>query len=80
MKKIDLVKDMDTVAGRLYYARSVRGMTQIDLNGKSGIKAQYISDIECKRRLGGPRALAALADALDVTRGWLMFGAGMRPK
>lgn len=46
--------------------REWRGMTQLDVAGKTGIGQGYISDLENGRRNGTAAALKKLAEALNV--------------
>lgn len=46
--------------------REWRGMTQLDVAGKTGIGQGYISDLETGRRNGTAAALKKLAEALNV--------------
>jgi transcriptional regulator with XRE-family HTH domain len=60
---MDLVK----VFGRnVRVARESRGLTQEDLEGLTGLRRSYISDLERGTRNPTIRALQRLAQALDV--------------
>lgn len=60
---------------RLKHARKLRGMTQHDLEERSGVSQQAISHIESGKR--GPSALTfELARALAVNPDWLGTGRG----
>lgn len=63
----------------LYAARDKKGWTQAELEDRSGVKQQTISDIEAGR-IVDPRisTVEALEDALGVRRGTLTFGAQER--
>jgi DNA-binding XRE family transcriptional regulator len=51
--------------------RTWRGMTQMALAEKAGIRQSFLSDLEAKKRHGSPETLQALAQALDVPLNWL---------
>ena len=51
--------------------RTWRGMTQVALAEKAGIRQSFLSDLEAKRRHGSPKTLSALALALDVPKDWI---------
>ncbi len=51
--------------------RRWRGLSQSALAAKAGVGQGYLSDIENRRRAGGPETLERLARALDVPVKWL---------
>ena len=56
---------------RLKAIRHWRGMTQMQLEFKTGIGQGYLSDLESGRRSGTWETIAKLAQALDVPVAWL---------
>jgi len=62
------------LAGRLAEYREDKGLSQAALAKKAGVKQQYISDIERRKRNPTLRSLVALADALDVQPRDLLAG------
>ncbi len=67
---------MDTLGHRLRHARDRQLLTQRELSEASGVMEATISRIENDRfrRRPNKATLQALADALDVSLLWLVFG------
>lgn len=62
-------------AERLRWTREKLGWSLRDLAAASGVSTRTIRDIESGTKKGtSADLLAALADALHVSRGWLTFG------
>lgn len=62
-------------ARRLRWARKERGYSLRDLSIASGVSERTIREIESGKAGGrSVDAIAALADALFVSRGWLAYG------
>lgn len=60
--------DLVVIFGRnVRRAREARGFTQEDLEGMTGLRRSYISDLERGVRNPTIRALARIAEALQVT-------------
>ena len=62
-----------TLGGRLTYSRIEKGWTQHQLAAAVGTSQAVIQRIEAGK-CNHPRILGELADALDVSPAWLMFG------
>lgn len=59
--------DLVQVFGRnVREAREARGLTQEDLEGLTGLRRSYISDMERGRRNPTVRALGRIAEALKI--------------
>lgn len=65
--------DTSTLAGRLRTRRKEFGWTQVRLAEEVGTSQAVIQKIENGKSLR-PRILEQLAEALDVSPSWLMFG------
>ena len=62
-------------AERLRWTRDKIGWSLRDLSAASGVSTRTIRDIESGKKAGtSADVMAALADALHVSRGWLTFG------
>jgi len=62
-------------ADRLRFTREKMGWSLRDLAAASGVSTRTIREIESGTKKGtSADLLAALADALHVSRGWLAFG------
>jgi transcriptional regulator with XRE-family HTH domain len=60
---------------RLRWTREKAGWSLADLAAASGVSIRTIREIETGKKGGtSADAMAALADALRVPRGWLAFG------
>ena len=59
-------------ASLLTALRKARGMTQVDLAERAGVRQGYLSDLETGRRKGTADTLAALATALEFPEAWLL--------
>lgn len=57
--------------------RNWRGLTQVEVDARTGIGQGYLSDLESGRRKGADETLRKLASIYDVPPDWLM--AGRRP-
>jgi transcriptional regulator with XRE-family HTH domain len=70
-----------SIGHRLREAREARGLTQVDVAARTGIRQATISKFE-KGQIGEPGAqkIAALAQALDVSMEWIITGAGEGPR
>jgi len=69
-------KDIPTMVGfgaRLFWARQKAGFTQQSFGDLTGYTQRQISDMESGMR-DSPSKIENLADALQVTTAWLMFG------
>jgi len=62
-----------TLGGRLTYSRIEKGWTQHQLAAAVGTSQAVIQRIEAGK-CNHPRILSELAEALDVSPAWLMFG------
>lgn len=72
---------LDSFRARLRYARTLRGYSGAELAGLAGLSKTHVSVLET--RPGNRVTLLttkALAAALKVDHGWLVFGAGTPPK
>lgn len=70
--------DLSTLAGRLAYARTRRGLTQVDLAEKAGVQQPAISKL-VRGKMQKTTAIGRLAAALDVPVEWLEDGVGPEP-
>lgn len=62
-------------ADRLRHVREDKGWSLRQLAAASGVSVRTIREIEAGRKgATGSDVMAALADALHVSRGWLTFG------
>ncbi|KKL23651.1 hypothetical protein LCGC14_2423220 [marine sediment metagenome] len=72
--------ELDTIGKRIRYARIIRGLSQNDLARRVGV---YGGSNVCSWEVGGrsptPSTGKKLADALDCSPGWLLFGEGEKP-
>lgn len=60
---------------RLCWAREQRGWSLANLAAASGVSMRTIREIETgKKEETSANIMAAIADALHVSRGWLTFG------
>ena len=50
--------------------RKWRGLTQVEVERRTGVGQGHLSDLENGRRKGSREALARLADALDAPKEW----------
>lgn len=57
--------------GLLRALRKWRGMTQVALAEKAGIRQSFLSDLEAKRRHGSSETLKSLALALNIPNDWI---------
>ena len=75
-----MAKKPSLVGLRIKQARQLRGYSQPELARRSGIQQSTISHIE--NGITDPRSasISALAQALDVTRGWLYGETGFDPE
>lgn len=65
--------DLVVIFGRnVRRVREARGMTQEDLEGMTGLRRSYISDLERGVRNPTIRALARIAEALQIAPGDLL--------
>lgn len=64
----------DTLAERIKRARARSGLTQKQLEEKVGWDRTYQSRLESGEHEPGGKKLKALADALDVSVDWLVYG------
>ena len=67
-------RERDSLGGRLTTSRLRRGWTQHELAARVGTSQAVVQRIEtgkCRH----PRIIVELADALDVSPAWLMYGA-----
>ena len=65
---------LDTIAGRLQYARHLRGISQSELAARSGVTAACISRAERGITKPHTTTLTRLATVLKVDPVWLLFG------
>ena len=75
-RKIDWPEIGPGLSERLRTLRARKGWSLRDLSEASGVSVGTIRTVEAKDCTGAVRAdvLAALADALEVPRGWLAYG------
>ena len=72
--------ELDTFGKRLRYARLIRGLSQDALARIVGVyKSANVSVWEIGRRSPTPSNGKKLAEALDCSPGWLLFGEGDKP-
>jgi transcriptional regulator with XRE-family HTH domain len=65
--------DLVVIFGRnVRRVREARGLTQEDLEGMTGLRRSYISDLERGVRNPTIRALARIAEALQIAPGELL--------
>ncbi|MGA9173778.1 MAG: helix-turn-helix transcriptional regulator [Thermoactinomyces sp.] len=69
-----------TFGQRLRFLREQRGLTQVDLAKKTGIKNHTLSNYERDERFPTPDSLAKLADFFGVTTDYLLYGKTEGPK
>ena len=60
------------MGGRIRAARQARKLTQEHLAEMVDTSPTYISQIECNNRTPSIWILSRLADALDVSMGWIL--------
>jgi transcriptional regulator with XRE-family HTH domain len=71
---------MRTIGERLRSARLRLALSQEDLAARSGVPVVTISRAENDRfEMPRPATVRKLAEVLDVTPGWLLFGEGEGP-
>ncbi len=63
-----------TPPDRLSSLRGERGLSQSDLGDAAGVSKATVSMIESGKRAGRLATWTALADALDTTEAWLLYG------
>lgn len=63
---------VEGLAARLACVREMRGMTQMDLASKTGLKDTAISHFECGRRLPNAENLRTLCIALNTSADYLL--------
>lgn len=69
------IRDMDTLAKRLTWAREQKGLTQSALAKQSGVTQSTIGNLESGIR-STARRIIDIAAALDVSPNWLANGQG----
>jgi transcriptional regulator with XRE-family HTH domain len=69
------IRDMDTLAKRLIWAREQKGLTQASLAKLSGVTQSTIGNLESGIRASA-RRIVDIAAALDVNPAWLANGQG----
>ena len=72
-------KTAEAVGARLRAAREARGLTQSGLAALANTAQSLISRYETAHNSPGVAVLTAMADALDVSAGWLLTGEGEGP-
>ena len=72
--------DFETVGGRLYYARMIRGFSQQALAKKAILNGATISLLEANKHSGRATTYEKLSNMLNVSPAWLLFGVGEVPK
>jgi transcriptional regulator with XRE-family HTH domain len=70
---------LDTFAGRLAYARDLRGLSRRELAALVDLSHPAVGHYEEGRRDPQLQTVAALAVALGVRPEWLAFGVGALP-
>jgi transcriptional regulator with XRE-family HTH domain len=69
-----------TFGQRLRFLREQRGLSQVELAKKTGIKNHTISNYERDERTPTPDSLAKLAEFFSVTTDYLLYGKTEGPK
>lgn len=69
------MKPPEHAGDRIRAATRTAGLTQRQLAGRLGVSEQTIRNWIVLRNHPSPDNLVAIADALDVDRGWLLTGA-----
>lgn len=63
-----------TLGERLQAARTARGLSQVALGERAQLSGQALGRIERDRHAADIATIERLADALDVSPGWLAYG------
>lgn len=72
--------EMEEVGGRLEYCLRQSQMSKAALSRHSGVRAEAIGRLARGERLPENATLRAIAEALGVPPGWLVFGDGPPPR
>ena len=75
-----LKMESECLGSRLVRARKIRDISQGDLAEVMGLSRQQISNYENGRIIPRGNVLMRLAQALNVTQGWLLLGEGSEPE
>lgn len=74
------MSDLTTFAGRVRFARKLRGLSCLALSTKAELGKSHVRQIETGERPNPTlETAAAIARALDVDPAWLMTGTGVAP-
>lgn len=69
--------DMNTIGGRIKYARKRKKISQLCLSMRTGCCCEHtISELECGKHIPKLKTLNGIADALGVDPEWIMTGKG----
>ncbi len=67
---------MNTLGDRLYYARKIRGYTQISLADAIGVSRGVIFNLEKNKTEPQVIVTNAVCQVLQIRKEWLLFGGG----
>lgn len=65
---------MDSIGGRIKFARKQKGLTQTDIQRLTGISSGNLSDIENDKSMPSASALISLSRELEVSIDWILTG------
>lgn len=70
----DEAKDYESMGQRIRGARMQHGLTQEELAEATELSASYLSHIETAKKKASVSAMISLANALNVSLDWLVYG------